>query len=762
MNKPKESPLLVFDKFWPWIVLVLLLVYTYAKFFEHPYIGFRAGPPGDVILIFDRGAQSALHIGDRIIQIDSIRWEDFRYDLRMSIFGDVRPGQVLSLLIERGSEQISIPWKVVGFNLPEFFDLLISEGWLGFFFWIVGTFTLLVLRPKDVRWQLMIAFNYLTAIWLVLGSGVSFYHIWQSAIFLRMAIWICIPVYLHLHWVFPSPLGKLPNFVIWFGYIVAGLFAILEWFQLLPRSLYSTGFLLAAVGSFLLLLLHAFLRPESRRDLRLFIVIAFISLLPAVVIGTALGFFGEQYGLLAAWIRGGGALLGLPLLPVAYLYAAFRRRLGALELRINRLLSTYIFVILLGSLGLPLALLLDLLLTFPGKSLAIAFVAAVLTAAAFIWIYPAFKSFMDRRIYAIPLPSKRLLETYSARITTSNSLAALLQVLEVEILPSLLIRQFAFLQLEQGSLKALSKMGLNEEQLPKEEDVPYLMTQSGVYRSPDVTSRDMPFSWVRLILPLKLGDQLLGFWLLGRRDPDDIYSQLEIPILSSLANLTAIALSNILQTEQLKSMYEMNIVRDEEERRRLSRDLHDSILNEMAALLMRDDAPIFSPTFQKAFETLTERLREIVSDLRPSALNLGLKLALEDLAEKLTERNQERVEVVTDIQTDGEWRYPDDVENHVYRIVQEACRNALKYARAKTITIFGRLHRQEIDIRVQDDGIGFGSEVSLKLDQMLAKRHFGLVGMLERAKLIGAEVSIHSTPQQGTKIQVTWKSKETI
>jgi signal transduction histidine kinase len=303
---------------------------------------------------------------------------------------------------------------------------------------------------------------------------------------------------------------------------------------------------------------------------------------------------------------------------------------------------------------------------------------------------------------------------------------------------------------------------LNEEQLPKEEDVPYLMTQSGVYRSPDVTSRDLSFSWVRLILPLKLGDQLLGFWLLGRRDPDDIYSQLEVPILSSLANLTAIALSNILQTEQLKSMYEANIVRDEEERRRLSRDLHDSILNEMAALLMRDDAPLFSPTFQKAFETLTERLREIVSDLRPSALNLGLKLALEDLAEKLTERNQERVEVVADIQAEGEWRYPDSVENHLYRIAQEACRNALKYSQAKTITILGRLHQQEIDIRVQDDGIGFGSEVSLKLDQMLAKRHFGLVGMFERAKLIGAEVSIHSMPQQGTKIQVTWKSKESI
>ena len=134
MNKPKESPQFIFDKFLPWVVLAILLLYTYAKFFEHPYIGFRVGPPGDVILIFvERGAQPTLEVGDQIIEIDSVRWEDFLLNLRMNIFEDVRPGQVLSLLFERGRQQISIPWKVPGFNLPDFIDLLISEGWLGFF-----------------------------------------------------------------------------------------------------------------------------------------------------------------------------------------------------------------------------------------------------------------------------------------------------------------------------------------------------------------------------------------------------------------------------------------------------------------------------------------------------------------------------------------------------------------------------------------------------------------------------------------------------
>ena len=117
----------------------------------------------------------------------------------------------------------------------------------------------------------------------------------------------------------------------------------------------------------------------------------------------------------------------------------------------------------------------------------------------------------------------------------------------------------------------LSKLGVNEAQVPKEQDMPDLMTQPGIYRSPDLASSDQPYSWIRLILPLKLGEETNGYWLFGRRDPDDIYSQLEIPILQSLASQTAIALSNILQTERLKSMYEGNIDRYEQERLRLSR-----------------------------------------------------------------------------------------------------------------------------------------------------------------------------------------------
>jgi signal transduction histidine kinase len=143
-------------------------------------------------------------------------------------------------------------------------------------------------------------------------------------------------------------------------------------------------------------------------------------------------------------------------------------------------------------------------------------------------------------------------------------------------------------------------------------------------------------------------------------------------------------------------------------------------------------------------------------------LNFGLKFALEDIADKLSERNQNTTEVLADIQLDGEWTYPEVVEHHLYRIVQEASENALKYARAKTINISSKLYKDCIDITVQDDGIGFPSEIRLNLDEMLANKHFGLAGIFERANLIGAKINIDAKPQQGTSIHVVWMAKDSI
>ena len=741
----------------PWLTLAILLTYSYAKFFRPSY-GFRLNPDtGFVVFVFDNQPEPTLRENDRIVQIGSVTLEEFRADLKRSLLEGYEPGDTVPIMVERGGQILEIDWiypsELIGEEIRE---QLISEWFVAYIFWLAGVLTILFVRPRDQSWLLMILFNFLTAIWLIAGSGLSAYHLWYSAVVLRMAVWLCLPVYLHLHWVFPRPLGKLPPIFLRIGYGIAVCFAIAEALGLLPTSLYSLVFLLAVSGSLILLLIHIWRQPTIRRDFRLLIIMLLLSIVPAVI----WQILGDLINM-PSWY-GGAGILSLSFLPLAYLYTAFRRRLGNLELRVNRFFTVYFFIVLLAMVGLPLMALAEYNLNSPDKALITGSMAASMTAIICLWGYPAFERFLERRLFNIRLPSKRLLESYSTHINTSLSMPELVRVLQEDILPSLLIRQFAFLQYDQGALNILSTMGLHNASLPNEKDVSYLMTQSGLYLSPDLPTSNQSFAWIRLILPLKLGDQLMGFWLFGRRDPDDLYSQQEIPTLISLANLTAIALSNILQTERLTSMYQTNINRYEEERVSLARDLHDSILNELAALPIRSDAPVFSAAFYKAYDAVSDHLREIIRGLRPYMLSFGLKLALEDYAENLKERNPASLVIRTDIQADGDCRYPLMIESNVYRIVQEACENSLRYAHAKHLSISGALAENQIELQIADDGVGLDPDTSLRFNDLLTHRHFGLAGMHERASVIGADLHIISNPGEGTQIQLLWKSKESI
>lgn len=382
----------------------------------------------------------------------------------------------------------------------------------------------------------------------------------------------------------------------------------------------------------------------------------------------------------------------------------------------------------------------------------VAVLLSTLTALLAIFGFPLFQQFVERTWLGIRLPPENLLKDFSAHITASTSLEKLLRILEDEVIPSLLIREFAFLEAQSPALKKLSTVGFSID--PGEYDYATLLDLAGQYRPLESLSSGSHYPWIYLVLPLKVEQEIIGFWLFGRRDPDDYYSQAEIATLQSLANQTAIALSNIFQTERLRTMYLANVDRYEEERLHLARELHDSVLNQFVVLQMNLDEP--SQKFQDAYEDLTQRLREIVGDLRPPMLNYGLEPAIRELAENLMERSNDSIKVVLDLQTDGS-RYEPKTEVHLFRIVQEASENALRHAQCSHIKISGTLNAQEICLEVEDDGTGFEVGENLQLEALITNKHFGLAGMMERAAIIGAEVEIYSKPESGTRIQVSWR-----
>ena len=175
-------------------------------------------------------------------------------------------------------------------------------------------------------------------------------------------------------------------------------------------------------------------------------------------------------------------------------------------------------------------------------------------------------------------------------------------------------------------------------------------------------------------------------------------------------------------------------------------------------MLMKHDQDALPREFQESFDGLIVRLREIVRDLRPPMLTYGLKYALDGLADNLSERTHDAVQIRSEVRAAENCRYPEIVERNIYRIVQEACENALKYVRATSIHITGELTLRNIDLQVADDGIGFKEGIDLRLEDMVANKHYGLAGMQERAGLIGATIKFDTQPNQGTQIQVHWES----
>ncbi len=725
--------------------LLIILLFTYARFFEVPYSGFHfSSSTGKVDEIYLPVDSVPLQIGDVIKNIGGISWEDYQSDGTVIFFENAQVGDVVEIIVSRNGAEKIIPWNFPGFNSAEFNARFFNLWWLAYFFWIFGLLTQVLIRPRDLRWRLMSLAYYLTGLWVIFGT-VSASSVWGSSLLLHAVTWLLVPVYLHLHWIFPRPLRNLPRWVWYALYLVGFIFAVGELTQALPRSVYFLGFLLMLLGMIALLIVHAVRQPDQRREVALVGVAVLAAILPVISLGTAgLANHIPQIGPLA--------LAALPIIPSVYFYIVYQQRLGGLELRANRFLSIYAFLILLGTVLLLLLAPAALSSISTGTLIILSMVTALLAAYVSIAVFPAFRSLVDQRLLGIRLPYQNLLEAYSSRITTSSSMPELLRLLENEVFPSLLVRQFAFLQLSGVTRDTLLAKGIEENQLPGREEAISLTALAGRFLPPG----DNPaHPWIRLILSLKLGETVIGLWLLGRRDPDDAYHEVEIPILQSLADQTAIAMSNLLQTERLRTLYQLDIDRREQERLRLALELHDSVLKPLAVLRMNVDESNLSPNFQQAYEEVVQRLREIVSDLRPPMLNYGLKLALEELAQDWMEPGGNRARVTLAMWGEEE-RYPQNIEQHLFRIVQEACENALHHSKAANVLVSAQLDAERVTLEIQDDGIGFEMGERLELDDLLVRKHFGLAGIVERANLIGAQARIWSEPKTGTRIRIIW------
>jgi hypothetical protein len=177
-------------------------------------------------------------------------------------------------------------WQTLGPTGPVRFIRFLS-GFIFFLpFWLAGTAVLLFLRPRDTRWRLLIAFNYVTAVWLTAGAS-STTRVAGSSLALHALTWMLVPVYLRLHLLVPAFASLRHRRNLWLLlYMLAAVLAALELLQLLPSSAYYLGLLLALAGSLLLLLLRSLHRVPSSARLAARLILAGVALAfgPALVL----------------------------------------------------------------------------------------------------------------------------------------------------------------------------------------------------------------------------------------------------------------------------------------------------------------------------------------------------------------------------------------------------------------------------------------------------------------------------------------------
>jgi signal transduction histidine kinase len=267
---------------------------------------------------------------------------------------------------------------------------------------------------------------------------------------------------------------------------------------------------------------------------------------------------------------------------------------------------------------------------------------------------------------------------------------------------------------------------------------------------------------------VKSKNKVLGAISLASYTPDKFGLE-TVRLLSAMGDAVGIAVENARAAQSLEEaskireqLLEKLISAQEEERRRIARELHDEASQSLAALVINleaiaDTLPVRYHDTRQKLDFLKEQatqtaggIRNLALELRPSALDdLGLSMAIDwYVKDYLTKRGLDvKIEVIG-----PKTKLPSYTETMLFRIIQEALTNIVKHAEASLVKVQLQLSDSVAMVQVEDNGKGFDVEATLSGEGI--RRNLGLHGMAERATLLGGTFTIRSQPGQGTRLRV--------
>jgi signal transduction histidine kinase len=273
--------------------------------------------------------------------------------------------------------------------------------------------------------------------------------------------------------------------------------------------------------------------------------------------------------------------------------------------------------------------------------------------------------------------------------------------------------------------------------------------------------------WGYVSLPIQSKSLVVGR-LNAARSVGDPFTEQELHLLQTAALSLGLAIENINLWEEIRQkeihrtlLFKKLVTIQEDEHRWIARELHDEMGQSMTSLLIGlkvlekwATQPAALELISKQKETVVqmiETIRNLAVELRPSVLDdLGLVPALEKIAREYHSQMGLNVDFAAPGLSGS--RLPVEIETTLYRIIQESLTNVARHAHTEHASVLLELRDGAVITIIDDDGCGF--DVNGKLHSSPRKDMLGLIGIEERAQLLGGKTTIESSPGLGTTIFV--------
>lgn len=767
----------VFQVVFTLLTFCLVIFYNAAYYWYVPVTGVwidYADPQMSAVIITGLtpgypGIEAGLKLGDKIVTIDGRSITN----LNIPIHQPKQAGEIEQYVVQRGEQTLTIPLKVGSYlEHPGYLAEIVPMQLLSLLVYLLGVVLLFFSAITDIRARLVAVVWALAGVALAAAGPGYTSCAWfaPNVAMLTFAMSLFPSIAAHLYFPVSSFSNKTRNIILW---ILLGLSALLVtvycvqqvYFVLnnqIPRftfveTLINTLFYLSWLVNIGLLIKNRFFvkDQEIRRQIGIIFWGTLIGFLPFLLFyGFPTLIFGR--GSLFVLLPSDISVFSLVFVPIAYGYVIHQRRLIKIDFIINRALVLVLLILIILFASLMVLSAFSIFLNTPSQFAIAGSFLCVLVALPSAALKKRIQIQVDRVLYGGYYDYTTVTSDLSTRLAQTMDRPAFIGLLTNELSGKMKIEQSAVLLLIDDNLQM---QGNDPFSIPLSDEVCEILANSRIpvrsqnlwnLVSLEATRRWKSFAWAQLFVPIVHQGTLYGLLILGARSSGDIYSNQDLQIVGTVGQQAALSIANIILVEELRGLTRKLVRSDEEQRKKVARDLHDSVLQNLFFIkqrLTRSD-PETAPFVD---DTITS-LRQTIKAQRPSLLDRGLLLALQDLINDIEALTDHDLVILWHNRLEGDIGLSDEKATSIYRIVQEALFNTLKHAQADQAILTVSKEKDILQIQIEDNGIGLANK-----NPSQTGHQYGMLGMKERATMIGANLDIVSEPGKGTSITVRMK-----